>query len=86
MVSIPSDTLRGTMKEPTGDILAVKPLPELKMSSTPQLPAPKPKLDAAVKPQRKWNTKNLGGRLATDLVSAASAGAMIAPVISIIDR
>ncbi len=34
----------------------------------------------------KWNTKNLGLRLGADLISAASAAVLVAPVISIIDR
>lgn len=34
----------------------------------------------------KWNTKNLGLRLGADLVSAASAAVLVAPIISIIDR
>ncbi|KAL2193451.1 hypothetical protein P885DRAFT_72254 [Corynascus similis CBS 632.67] len=34
----------------------------------------------------KWNTKNLALRLGADLVSAASAAVMVAPIISIIDR
>jgi hypothetical protein len=33
-----------------------------------------------------WNTKNMGLRVAADFASAASAGVMVAPVISIIDR
>ena len=33
-----------------------------------------------------WNTKNLGLRLGADLVSAASAAVLVAPIISIIDR
>lgn len=43
---------------------------------------------AADKPQQqqKWNTKNLGLRLAADAVSAASAAILITPIISIIDR
>jgi hypothetical protein len=36
--------------------------------------------------QKRWNTKNLGKRLAADAVSAASASVMVAPVVSIIDR
>ncbi|UNI13342.1 hypothetical protein JDV02_000094 [Purpureocillium takamizusanense] len=36
--------------------------------------------------QKHWNTKNLPARLAADLASALTAGALIAPVISIIDR
>ncbi|KAK0672550.1 hypothetical protein QBC41DRAFT_380476 [Cercophora samala] len=34
----------------------------------------------------KWNTKNLPFRLGADLVSAASAAVLVAPIISIIDR
>ncbi len=34
----------------------------------------------------KWNTKNLGLRLGADLISAASAAVLVAPIISIIDR
>jgi hypothetical protein len=43
----------------------------------------------SVKPaalERRWNTKNLGLRLGSDAVSAASAGALVAPLISVIDR
>ncbi|KAJ6447249.1 hypothetical protein O9K51_02024 [Purpureocillium lavendulum] len=35
---------------------------------------------------QQWNTKNLPARFAADLASATAAGALIAPVISIIDR
>ncbi|KAK1834252.1 hypothetical protein QBC39DRAFT_252594 [Podospora conica] len=38
------------------------------------------------KQEQKWNTKNLGLRLAADAVSAASAAILITPIISIIDR
>ena len=33
-----------------------------------------------------WNTKDLGLRLGVDVVSAASAGALTCPLITIIDR
>jgi hypothetical protein len=33
-----------------------------------------------------WNTKNLSWRLGADMVSAASAAVLVAPIISIIDR
>ncbi|KAG5969953.1 hypothetical protein E4U55_001911 [Claviceps digitariae] len=36
--------------------------------------------------RRTWNTKNLGWRLVVDATGAACAGAIVAPVISIIDR
>ncbi|KAK4098311.1 hypothetical protein N658DRAFT_455343 [Parathielavia hyrcaniae] len=34
----------------------------------------------------KWNTKDLAFRLGADLISAASAAVLVAPIISIIDR
>jgi hypothetical protein len=56
-----------------------------------------PKLDAARAPlalagkkveeqKKQWNTKNLGLRLGSDALSAASAAALVAPIISIIDK
>ncbi|KAF2725964.1 hypothetical protein K431DRAFT_317378 [Polychaeton citri CBS 116435] len=33
-----------------------------------------------------WNTKNLGGRLLVDAGSAATAGGLVAPLVSMIDR
>ncbi|KAG6111819.1 hypothetical protein E4U14_002250 [Claviceps sp. LM454 group G7] len=41
---------------------------------------------ATTSQERKWNTKNLGWRLLVDATGAACAGAIVAPVISIIDR
>jgi hypothetical protein len=35
---------------------------------------------------RAWNTKNLPLRLGTDAIAAATAGFLIAPIITIIDR
>ncbi|PNP55461.1 hypothetical protein THARTR1_04291 [Trichoderma harzianum] len=37
-------------------------------------------------PQSKWNTDRLAWRLGADATSAACAGALIAPIITIIDR
>ena len=59
-------------------------LPDLKLH--PLGVASKSKADMSTKLQEKWNTKNLGLRLGTDLVSASSAAALVAPIISIIDR
>lgn len=36
--------------------------------------------------EQRWNTKNLGLRLAADATGAACAGVLVAPIISIIDR
>ncbi|KAF2159344.1 hypothetical protein M409DRAFT_71119 [Zasmidium cellare ATCC 36951] len=38
------------------------------------------------KETREWNTKNLGSRVAVDAGCAAAAGAMVAPIVSMIDR
>ncbi|KAJ5565114.1 hypothetical protein N7513_001356 [Penicillium frequentans] len=38
------------------------------------------------KPTQAWNTRNLGLRLGVDVASAASAGALTCPLITIIDR
>ncbi|KAF1982640.1 hypothetical protein K402DRAFT_384224 [Aulographum hederae CBS 113979] len=35
---------------------------------------------------REWNTRSLGARVGADAVAAASAGALVAPVITMIDR
>ncbi|KAI9839179.1 MAG: hypothetical protein M1819_003172 [Sarea resinae] len=36
--------------------------------------------------KRSWNTRNLGLRLGSDVAAAASAGALVAPIITVIDR
>lgn len=41
---------------------------------------------AAMEKSSQWNTKNLSWRLGADMVSAASAAVLVAPIISIIDR
>jgi hypothetical protein len=62
---------------------------------TPNLKAPvglavTKRVDEMQQPQEQtkkaWNTKNLGLRLGADAAGAASAAALVAPVISIIDR
>ncbi|KFA77897.1 hypothetical protein S40288_02554 [Stachybotrys chartarum IBT 40288] len=52
-------------------------------ASTPTVASPS---SASLVDLPRWNTANLGWRLGTDLVSAACAGVLVAPVISIIDR
>lgn len=37
-------------------------------------------------PKPRWNSKNLSWRIGADASSAACAGALIAPIITIIDR
>lgn len=38
------------------------------------------------KEAKAWNTRNLGLRIGTDALAAASAGVLVAPIITIIDR
>lgn len=52
--------------------------------STP--PAPCPKVVSAPAVAQTWDTRDLGLRLGVDVVSAASAGALTCPLITIIDR
>jgi hypothetical protein len=57
-------------------------------NDSPAMVFPKPQLhvpSVAVK-EVTWNTRNLGLRLAADAASAASAAALIAPIITVIDR
>lgn len=49
-------------------------------------PAASPKVAAVPVVASSWNTKDLGLRLGVDVVSAASAGALTCPLITIIDR
>lgn len=37
-------------------------------------------------PERSWNTDRLASRLAVDAASAATAGILTCPVITVIDR
>ncbi|KAI9051704.1 hypothetical protein LZ554_004744 [Drepanopeziza brunnea f. sp. 'monogermtubi'] len=49
--------------------------------------APLPKaIETPLMAPRVWNTKNLGLRLASDVVSGAGAAVMVAPLITIIDK
>lgn len=56
--------------------------------SVPRPPtAPATKAPATMsKPAPIWNSKDLGKRLGVDVASAATAGALTCPLITIIDR
>jgi hypothetical protein len=45
-----------------------------------------PKVAEPTTEARKWNTKNLGLRLAADAVSGLAAAILVAPLITIIDK
>lgn len=36
--------------------------------------------------EKKWNTANLGLRIGADFAAAASAGVLVAPIITMIDK
>ncbi|KAK0702050.1 hypothetical protein B0T26DRAFT_660232 [Lasiosphaeria miniovina] len=59
--------------------------PLASIATTPNIVA-MDKKDGAARAVTQWNTKNLGLRLGADLLSAAAAATMVAPIISIIDR
>jgi hypothetical protein len=52
----------------------------------PRTTAPSAKMPSSVTKTRAWNTQNLGRRVGSDIIAATSAGALVAPVISSIDR
>lgn len=66
----------------------------LNMATIEQMshPTPSPvntkwgKQDSPSPPKAQWNTKDLGLRLGADVASAAAAGALTCPLITIIDR
>lgn len=76
----------GHVPEPSGLALPT-PSPSNASSASPasrsSMPTAAPSLRAA---PRDWNTDKLALRLGSDLVSAACAGALVAPLISVIDR
>lgn len=47
---------------------------------------PSPSTQTQTQTQHRWNTKNLVRRIGADAASAACAGALIAPIITVIDR
>ncbi|KAF1361017.1 hypothetical protein EJ07DRAFT_164629 [Lizonia empirigonia] len=55
------------------------------LKATPPSPAMTIPRDAAA-PARGWNTNKLGLRLGSDALAAAAAGALVAPIITIIDK
>jgi hypothetical protein len=65
----------------------VKPSELAKAASASSRPIPAPTdPSSGSSTTAKWNTKNLALRLGADLISAASAAVLVAPIISIIDR
>jgi hypothetical protein len=74
------------MKDGSSDHrLPQPPMPDLNLKPATSLAAA-PLAEVTDKMQSRWNTQNLGLRLAVDATSATTAAALIAPVISIIDR
>ncbi|KXJ95277.1 hypothetical protein Micbo1qcDRAFT_143520 [Microdochium bolleyi] len=77
------------MKDPPSN--STSPTPEMGLATaSSKVVVPLPSKETISAPAKnlksQWNTKNLGGRLASDCASAFCAASMVAPVISIIDR
>src|SRR5690606_30150850 len=85
----PSSSRPEAMKDPER---AAPPSPVLAMSSSSTGSAPTstsvaaPQALGTTATTTSWHTDNLGLRLGSDVLSAASAGVLIAPIISIIDN
>ncbi|KAK2779659.1 hypothetical protein CKAH01_03007 [Colletotrichum kahawae] len=77
---------RDTRPEGLAPATTVAP-PDLKIKPpNPLVLAQKVDMEAKMREGSKWNTKNLGPRLGVDFFSAACAGTLVAPLVSIIDR
>ncbi|VUC33419.1 unnamed protein product [Clonostachys rosea] len=63
----------------SGDLVSDITAPRASTTSSPTATA----MDST---RRNWNTKNLGARIGSDLISASCAGALIAPIVAIIDK
>jgi hypothetical protein len=58
-----------------------------KVSSSSSSSPPAPLTAATMAMEKKeWNTKNLGRRVAVDALAAATAGGLVAPIVSMIDK
>lgn len=56
------------------------------MTQDAALPTSRPTAILQDQASKRWNTKHLGYRIGTDTVSAATASALVAPIICIIDQ
>ncbi|KAK6189339.1 Vacuolar protein-sorting-associated protein 36 [Pestalotiopsis sp. IQ-011] len=73
------------MKDDGGSPAGLAPALDPRASQLAAMPT-KPSAEVKAQLDKKWNTKNLGLRLAADFASAACAASMVAPLISVIDR
>lgn len=60
--------------------------PPISVSLPPNLSILQSNTPSQSNEQKQWNTKDLPWRLGSDVAAAASAGALVAPIITIIDR
>lgn len=54
--------------------------------ATPNLQLPTPNMSSSDAPKREWNTSKLGLRVGVDAMAAGSAGVLVAPIITMIDK
>jgi len=78
------ETVNANANSMTDNVQGAKPLglPSTTTTTTIQRAEPPMVPDRSTR----WNTKNLGLRLASDAASAASAAIIIAPIITVIDQ
>ncbi|KAF9874648.1 hypothetical protein CkaCkLH20_07785 [Colletotrichum karsti] len=70
----------GLAPAPVAPDLTIKPPNPLALATSKKV-----EMEAKMR-ETKWNTTNLGMRLGADFISAACAGTLVAPIVSIIDR
>lgn len=80
----------GVVVEEAGESSLASPVDAVRWVSPTQVPltaakAVEPIKDTTMK-VKAWDTRNLGWRVGADAAAAASAGVLVAPIITIIDR
>lgn len=77
----------GTELRRNGSANSTAPMALEEIEKKPLMARASPKLEkVAVGGERAWNTSNLGYRLGSDALAALSAGGLVAPIITVIDR
>lgn len=74
------------MKERGGAVGDATPSPGEVIGWKTHVARPIPGTKTTEKEAKAWNTRNLGLRIGTDALASASAGVLVAPIITIIDR
>ncbi|KAJ4291811.1 hypothetical protein N0V90_009706 [Kalmusia sp. IMI 367209] len=92
-IRIPSEPIPDTTSQSIAEIGEVPwsapsfPKPKMPSTSLPAIPTPSTTSKKAIDEEgRQWNTHKLGLRVGADAVAAGSAGVLVAPIITMIDK